>query len=289
MTARSFLDFIYHLLCGKGYLFENLFSAGDNELLKSIKASDPTSIRCEVVDDFILKFGLRIKSPELENFKDEVKKNFKVKNIRSYEPFLQLFYILQYSDRYDIVATFKDVFLNKKLIDFIKIHYLHSMSSYDYTKDDENELKEFYKKVITSAIHKFMNLNIFNLKNDEFFIKKYNDFYFILNSRLRIDLSRIKKTKNKSFSSFNIYLKLDDDELPEFPTSINFITLLEKINKGYRPNKSDKGTVIILEELVEKIKTAAVNRNKLTLLNFSNNKKWEILKEGEDLEVEEVS
>ena len=45
LTARALLDFIFHLLAGPAYLFDNLFQKGDNELANIIAEFDPSSKR----------------------------------------------------------------------------------------------------------------------------------------------------------------------------------------------------------------------------------------------------
>ncbi len=45
------------------------------------------------------------------------------------------------------------------------------------------------------------------------------------------------------------------------------LELMLKLNQGYRPNKHDKNTVIILDELVEKILSVANKNTSLLILN----------------------
>ena len=66
---------------------------------------------------------------------------------------------------------------------------------------------------------------------------------------------------------FYAYLKVANIVLPKIPVSINMLELMLKLNQGYRPNKHDKNTVIILDELVEKILSVANKNTSLLILN----------------------
>ncbi|HHG3634656.1 TPA: DNA phosphorothioation-dependent restriction protein DptF, partial [Vibrio parahaemolyticus] len=50
LTARALLDFTFQLLAADGYLFDNLFSGSDNELLSRIQGFDPSNLHTRKVD-----------------------------------------------------------------------------------------------------------------------------------------------------------------------------------------------------------------------------------------------
>ncbi|WP_068740388.1 DNA phosphorothioation-dependent restriction protein DptF, partial [Oleiphilus sp. HI0117] len=58
ITTRMLLDFIYCILTGPGYLFDNLFNGGDNELLGALAEFDPSLIRNRQLDLFVLHRSL---------------------------------------------------------------------------------------------------------------------------------------------------------------------------------------------------------------------------------------
>ena len=51
------------------------------------------------------------------------------------------------------------------------------------------------------------------------------------------------------------------------PININLMELMGKIVKGYRPNKHDKNTVLLLDELVEKIYSIGSDADTLWVSN----------------------
>ena len=48
-------------------------------------------------------------------------------------------------------------------------------------------------------------------------------------------------------------LAFADLDLPQVRVSVAFLELLQRIIRGYRPNKHDKTSVVVLEELVEAV------------------------------------
>ena len=96
LTARSLLDFIFTLLAGPGYLFDNLFAGGDNELASKIIDFDPAHLRTKNIDRFILANDLSLPDLEFAKFKNELK-SFGVSNLTNSHSYLRLFYILKTS------------------------------------------------------------------------------------------------------------------------------------------------------------------------------------------------
>lgn len=56
-----------------------------------------------------------------------------------------------------------------------------------------------------------------------------------------------------------------------------------RLNKGYRPNKHDKNSVILLEDLVTKIKQRLILKKELTFINKDD--VFEVEKDGNHFEV----
>jgi DNA phosphorothioation-dependent restriction protein DptF len=56
------------------------------------------------------------------------------------------------------------------------------------------------------------------------------------------------------------------DDVPlTVPVNINLLNLMQKIVDGYRPNKHDKNTVVLLDELIEELSQVA---NRVTTLHI---------------------
>jgi len=83
VTARMLLDFLYCILTGPDYLFDNLFNGGDNELLEAIAKFDPAIKRDSDIDKFILNRALDISDGEFIEFRNELKNKFKITGLSS--------------------------------------------------------------------------------------------------------------------------------------------------------------------------------------------------------------
>ena len=64
---------------------------------------------------------------------------------------------------------------------------------------------------------------------------------------------------------FPVCLKVADEPLQTFNVNLSFLELVSKINDGYRPNKHDKNTIVILEEIVDDVIKVVIRSNKLML------------------------
>jgi DNA phosphorothioation-dependent restriction protein DptF len=62
-------------------------------------------------------------------------------------------------------------------------------------------------------------------------------------------------------------------------------TMISLINNGYRPNKHDRNTIIIFEELLESILEVATLSNKIAI--SSKDKRTLFIKKAEEIEVED--
>ena len=68
LTARALLDFIFNLLAGPNYLFDNLFLGSDNELSLKILDFDPANTRSKQLDKFILARSLGLPDKAFDDY-----------------------------------------------------------------------------------------------------------------------------------------------------------------------------------------------------------------------------
>jgi DNA phosphorothioation-dependent restriction protein DptF len=83
-------------------------------------------------------------------------------------------------------------------------------------------------------------------------------------------------------SQFRMYFKIADETI-FIDANINLLHLMQRIVDGYRPNKHDKNTVVILDEIVDSIAEVANSANTLYILR--NDQRIKISSDGEDFEV----
>ncbi|ASG03010.1 DNA phosphorothioation-dependent restriction protein DptF [Vibrio anguillarum] len=284
LTARALLDFVFRILAMDGYLFDNLFSGADNELLENIQSFDPSNIHTRKIDEFVLQFGLGIEDEGFTQLKEQVKQ-LGVFDISSAASYLRMVYLLRDEEPLsnDYVDELKADFDNSLVDQYVNVWLLHR--EFDGSGKQKKELNKFYKDILISAIRSYCNRNSPALDKDQFFISEYNGFKTAVELEVKPDFTTIKTQGVSKIGSFNTYIRADDCALLPMPISINLLELLEKINQGYRPNKHDKNAVLLLDEVIEQIITVANEKN--TLFILKNDKRYKIV--NEDNEYFEVS
>lgn len=280
LTARSLLDFIFHLLAGPGYLQDNLFIECDNELVSKIAEFDPANKRSKVVDKFILSHSLKLPDECFEEFLTDLSAKGLRKGQKS-ATYLRLFYILrnaEFSNNYhsDFKADFHEQLIDK----YSTIWHLHT--AYEGLQEQRTAIKTFYKEIAVAAIHKYNNRNAPNLNKGEFFICERNGYQIAAYIDLKADLNFITGYMEDHVSQFRMYFKIAGETI-FIDANINLLHLMQRIVDGYRPNKHDKNTVVILDEIVDSI--AEVANSSDTLYILKNDQRIKITSDGEDLEV----
>ena len=94
LSARALLDFVHHLITGRGLLFDNLFVAGHNDLSDVISHFDPCSVRSRLIDQFLIQHPLGIREEAFDEFQKSVFEGFGVSNIDSVG-WLRFFYLFR--------------------------------------------------------------------------------------------------------------------------------------------------------------------------------------------------
>lgn len=97
--------------------------------------------------------------------------------------------------------------------------------------------------------------------------------------------SKIKSSNLNSFQSFPLHMKVDDVDLKPVDINLNMFVMISLINNGYRPNKHDRNTIIIFEEILESILEIATLSNKIAI--SSKNKRILFTRKDEEIEVED--
>lgn len=284
LTARALLDFVFQILAMDGYLFDNLFSGADNELLEHIQAFDPSNIHTRQVDEFVLQFGLGIEDQGFTEVKDKVK-SIGVYDVDSAMSYLRLVYLLKDEEEYsnDYTESLKADFENSLVNHYADVWLLHR--DFDGSGKQKKLLNKFYRETLISAIHRYCNRNAPTLDKDAYFISEYSGFKTAVELEVKPNFGGILKGGITKIGSFDAHVQVDGNELLPMPISINLLELLEKINQGYRPNKHDKNAVLLLDEVLEQFVTVANEKD--TLFILKGDKRYKIV--NEDNEYFEVS
>lgn len=279
LTARALLDFVFQILARKGYLFDNLFSDADNELLENIQCFDPSNIHTRKIDEFVLQFGLGIEDKGVSQLKEQVQTLgvFDVSNVASY---LRMVYLLKDEDSFanDYINELKAGFDKSLVEQYVNIWLLHR--EFDGSGTQKKDLNRFYKDTLIAGIHRYCNRNSPTLDKDQFFISEYNGFKTAVELEVKPDFSAIKARGVTKIGSFNVHIRVDDKALFPIPISINLLGLLKKVNQGYRPNKHDKNAVLLLDEVLEQL--VSIANKKDTLFIFKADRRYKITNEDND-------
>ena len=279
LTARALLDFVFQILAMKGYLFDNLFAGSGNELLEQIRDFDPSNLHTQKIDEFVLQFGLGIEDENFIEFRDKVKE-IGLFDVTTASSFLRLVYLLkddtEFSNEY--VNDLKQDFDNSLIALYAKTWLLHC--NFDNSAKQKKTLNRFYKDTLIAAIHRYCNRNSPNLDKDAYFISEYNGFKTAVELEIKPDFTAIVKNGVCKIGAFNGYLQVDGNSLMPMPISINLMSLLSKINQGYRPNKHDKNAVLQLDEVIEQIITVANDKD--TLFILKGDKRYKIANEDDE-------
>ncbi|OLQ79852.1 DNA phosphorothioation-dependent restriction protein DptF [Photobacterium proteolyticum] len=279
LTARALLDFVFQILAMDGYLFDNLFSEADNELIEHIQCFDPSNIHTRKIDEFVLQFGLGIEDKGFSALKEQVK-SLGVFDVETASSYLRLVYLLKDEEQFvnDYTNALKVDFENTLVNQYADIWLLHK--EFDGLGKQRQKINRFYKDTLISAIHCYCNRNSPLLDRDAYFISEYNGFKTAVELEVKPDFTAIKTSDVGKIGAFNAYIQVDGHTLLPMPISINLLELLTKINQGYRPNKHDKNAVLLLDEVIEQIITVANEKD--TLFILKDDKRYKIANEDDE-------
>lgn len=273
VTARGLLDLLYGLLTGRGYLFDNLFAGGDNELAARFVAFDPALLRTRELDQLLLRYELGLPEPALDMFIDALKE-WRIHLEReqgSASSLIRLFYVLQseeFANNYH--ATFAPEFIDAMLVHYAHVWQLHA--AFDDSVQSRAVIRKFYIAVLIPGIFRFANRNAAELGKGEILLGVFNGVKIAGLAELKPDFARLEAlAPTTTIAAFNVALRVGDVTLKTMLFNINLFSLLVRLNQGYRPNKHDKNAVVLLDELVEQIKTIVKRGNRLRLYGTNRN------------------
>lgn len=298
ISTRELLNFIYEILVPAefniyqdmtdvskyvGDLLPNLLFNTENrsEILKDINSQSPADIRSEKIDEFIISLNTLNIKKVLENYFDSEYLEFKF-----FKDFLLSRTYAQDKTKQRIIKNSLIYFIlffgNEKIknafVDQIYKDYLKYLYYYNY---ESRKVRKLFL-MIKSSILAWRG----SIKRDYVVINELP--HFIISKRVSIDFKPNKssetKFKNnfKNFISLNIIVNNDfcdgeycigDSCEKQKCVKLNVDYLLfeaiEKINKGYMPNKNEKENLIVFDDFIDEI-LSKKGDNELSVLYKSN-------------------
>jgi DNA phosphorothioation-dependent restriction protein DptF len=268
VTARGLLDLLHHVLTAPGYLFDNLFVGGDNELATRIAAFDPALLRTRELDQLVLRYELGLSEPEREAFLAELA-TWNIRFDTAHQPeaasLIRLLAILQrepVGNNYH--HQFAKEFADQVMVEYAEVWKMHAQ--FDGSNEAKTALLRLYRRVLTAGIFRYANRHAAELRTDEILLSEFHGVKVAGLADLRPDYATLQQLAPKTpIAHFNVALKVGDKALKPMPFNINLFGLLVRLNEGYRPNKYDKNAIVLLDELVEQIKALVKRDNRLKL------------------------
>ena len=259
VTTRALLDFLHHLLMGPGYLFDNLFTGAENDLIKKVSDFDPARLHTYELDQFILRYELGLVDTELDDFLAALEPLHIKFDRQCVKPgdatsLIRLFWLLQYESLgNDYHRKFSDLFNESLFERYSEIWHLHR----NYTADTEQKksLNRFYAFELIAGIQRYANRKApeLSMQKEEFFLGEFGGVKITAPVEMKPDWDSIKNKHTAHPTGFDVYLKVGQNSLPHIHIGLNLFELLDKLNNGYRPNKYDKNAIVLLDEIVELI------------------------------------
>jgi DNA phosphorothioation-dependent restriction protein DptF len=281
-STRALLDFVHHLIAGGQVLFDNLFASPKSGLASILVNLDPCLIRTQKLDEFVVQQSLGIQNEEFKAFKASYAKQFGPEELTA-PTWVRAFYLLQ---RVDIGNNyhrhFNDSFRQDRFDDYVRLWQLHRTTS------DRRQLRDFYDKHLIAALLKFANRLAPKTVGDGIYLAERNSIILSAKVRISMDSKALSAANNnKKIQSFNAALKVGERPISPFPVTISFLELVQRILAGYRPNRHDKNTVVIFEEVIEEIIRLASQSEEIRF--HKAKKQWSLrLEDGEFLVEDEA-
>lgn len=264
LPTRALLDFIHHLIDGPGWLFDNIFVIGHNELSDIISNFDPCSIRSKKIDQFFIQLPLGVSEPIFTEFEENVSNelDIRMQNAASWLRFFYLFQNVEIGNNFH--KKFHNDFQQPLYNRYIDVWRLHM--KYDGSRENRQLLRSFYQDELVSALMRFGNrLNPSLVRENHLFLYSRNGVSVAAKADIKPDLAGIKDQNHKNIHEFSICLKVCNQCLRKFQVNVSFLELIDKINNGYRPNKHDKNTIVILEEIIDEVTKTIIKSDKILL------------------------
>lgn len=259
VTTRTLLDFLHHLLTGPGYLFDNLFTGAENDLIKKVSDFDPARLHTYELDQFILRYELGLVDADLDDFLTALEPLHIKFDRQCVKPgdatsLIRLFWLLQHESLGNDYHRKFSSFFNESVFErYSEIWHLHR----NYTADPEQKrsLNRFYAFELIAGIQRYANRKApeLSMQKEEFFLGEFGGVKITAPVEVKPNWDAIRNKHTAHPTGFDVYLKVGQNSLPHIHIGLNLFELLDKLNNGYRPNKYDKNAIVLLDEIVELI------------------------------------
>jgi DNA phosphorothioation-dependent restriction protein DptF len=279
LTTRNILDFIYTILEGDNLLINALFESKTNTIIENICREDPCLLRTEKLDTFILERKSNQEDLALQKFLDEFNAQCQKPILSDANPHLliRIFYLFRDQDFLNNYhKNFQEEFEDTTTYEFIRLLYTHKNGYKDAIYDFYVSLE---KAILAYANKRHPFLSDEGLMT----LSEVKGYALCINVEFDPNWKELKKVNQHQLRSFACALMVNDKALGTIAISLSMYRLICAINEGYRPNKHDRNTIVIFEEMIENIINYAKESKKLTIIH--GNKSYEFKDNGDKIKV----
>ena len=310
ISTRELLNFIYEIIVPAdfniysdmadvskyiGDLLPNLLFNTENrsDILRDISSQSPADIRSEKIDEFIISLNTLNIKKVLEDYFDEEYiefqffKDFLLSKQYSHDATKQK--IIKNSLIY-FILFFGNEKIKNSFVDEIYNDYLKYLYYYNYDSRKVRKLFTMIKSSILAWRGSIKRDYVVINELPNFIVSKRISVYFKLNKPSETKL----KNNFKNYISFNIIVNNDfceneycigDSCEKQKCVKLNVDYLLfeaiEKINKGYKPNKNEKENLIVFDDFIDEI-LSKKGDNELSILYKSNESSFKFKRSSGD-------
>jgi DNA phosphorothioation-dependent restriction protein DptF len=193
---------------------------------------------------------------------------------------VRTFYIFRefdYANNYH--RRFEQDFSDSSTLEYVKL----IIANQNYSIEKKPILQAFYKE-IRKAIFAYANKHNPSLTSNQLLqCDTINGFGICSTLKLSPAWSQIEAYNSDSINNFKCFLNVDLEQLEPITISLSMYKLILAINQGYRPNKHDRNTIIIFEELLEKIFSIIKQSDNITFIK--NDKRYSFTNTLDEIEV----
>lgn len=284
LTTRGIIDFIYTIVKGPKLLINQLFEDDTNSIIQNIKKEDPILCRTKQLDTFILERSSGKIDSELYVFIEKFNAMCKNPILKPQDPhtLIRTFFIFRNDDcSTNYHQKFSKDYNDNATLEFIQL----ILANKDYSHETKTVISNFYKE-IRNAIFAYANKHAPQLTDKKLFTFSYlNGYHICTQIKIQPDTLALKKSETSLLNNFDCVLKVNDNSIEPIAISLSMYKMILSINQGYRPNKHDRNTIILFEELIEKIADKVKNADELVFMK--HNKEFTFTNNIDEIEVSE--
>ncbi len=282
LTTRGILDLIHMLLKGPRLLIDQFFESDSNSILENTKKEDPILYRTKQLDTFILERSSNKEDLKLEEFIDKFNSVCKEPILDKNNPhtLVRTFFLFKGSDcSSNYHKKFSKDFHDSSTLEYVRL----IIANQNYSSETRKTIQDFYKE-IKHAIFAYTNKKTPSLSKRELFqFDTINNYDICAHLEITPDIKKLQEETMHAINNFKCYLKVDETSITPIVITLSMYKMILAINKGYRPNKHDRNTIIIFEELIEKIANEIKTSKKLVYMK--DNKTYTFKNNIEEIEV----